>query len=52
MAELYEWFVSNKDVIIKVVEAIAIICIIVACYPKWCDIWHQFGGSIYTLINH
>lgn len=52
MKELYEWLACNKEVLLRVIEVIAIIGIIVACYPKWCEIWYQFGGSIYTLIHH
>lgn len=51
MTEMYGWINANKELIIRVVESIAFICILGVCFPKWCDICYQFGGTIYTLIH-
>ncbi len=48
---LYSWFVKNEDKIIKMIDVVAVLCIIAVCYPKWCEIWYQFGGNIYTLLH-
>lgn len=45
---------DRRDLGRKIKNAVIIAGIfifIIAIYPSWCDMWHEFGGHLYHLLN-
>ena len=38
-------------IIVSIIGTVALIMFIAAIYPKWTEIWHEFGQNLYHMLN-
>jgi hypothetical protein len=48
---MLEFLLSNKEIVISVITAVILLIVAISCYPKWINLWHDFGKNLYYFLN-
>lgn len=51
MNEIIQFFLNKKGVILAALAVMVLIAVLIACYDKWIQIWHDFGANLYHLLH-